>query len=117
MINQVPECLPAVVIVGPEALCDESSRIDRFHIVLAKTLGPISSHRHESGHQNTRDETERHHRFSMVVNEQAESEEGAVFEALRVGRTFHVPADRKGVFESASTLQTSGVAPLTPLLD
>ena len=116
MVDQIAERLTAVVIVGPEALRDEAARIDGFHIVLAKTLGPICSHGHESSHQNTRDKTERHHRFPMVVNEQAESEEGAVFEALRVGRTFHIPADRKGVFESASARQTLGVVPNTSLV-
>ena len=105
-----------LVIVGPEALCDESSRIDRFHIVLAKTLGPICSHGHESSHQNTRDKTERHHRFSMVVNEQPQSKEGPVFEEFRVCSTLHKAADWKGVFESASARQTPGVVPNTSLV-
>ena len=93
MVDQIAERLTAVVIVGPEALRDEAARIDGFHIVLAKTLGPICSHGHESSHQNTRDKTERHHRFSMVVNEQPQSKEGPVFEEFRVCSTFHKAAD------------------------
>ena len=87
--------MTAALLFAGEAFGDEATGVDRFNVVFTKTLGPIGAHRHQAGHQQTRDETEGHHRFLLVVNEQTEFVECSVLEHFRVCCAFHVFVPKK----------------------
>ena len=102
VVHQVSERLPAFVVVGSKTFRDEAASVDRLDVVFTKPFGPIGAHREQTGHQDTRNEAQCHHRFTTVVDKQTEFVEGPVLEHFRVGGAFHASGEKNGVFESAS---------------
>jgi hypothetical protein len=101
MEHNVAERGSSFFTIGGESLVDQASSIHRFNVVLTESLGPVWPNRDEATHQNARNESERYHRFAVVVDEQTHLEKRPVFQHFRVCRSFHVLSEKLGVFEQA----------------
>ena len=96
---QIAEGLTPVIAIGGKALSNQSASVHRFNVIFSKAFCPIGSDADEAAHQDTGNEAESNHRFSVVVDEQSHFEEGPVLEHFWVCRTFHGRPKIKGYFK------------------